>query len=90
MERREHLAAVPELQVPTSSPVETGEVADLVATKLLGLPPRQRDVLILKIQEEKSYRQISEITGLSMSNVGYLIHQGLKSLATELRAAGVV
>ena len=78
------------MQSPPPSPLESGELADVVATKLLGLPPRQRDVLILKVQEEKSYREIGEITGLTTSNVGYLIHQGLKTLASELHAAGVV
>ena len=90
MARRHELAAVPEAQGASSSPFEVEEMADVVATKLMALPPRQRDVLVLKIQESKTYRQISEITGLSTSNVGYLIHQGLKSLARELRVAGVI
>jgi RNA polymerase sigma factor (sigma-70 family) len=90
MERRQRLAAVPEVQAPAALPAETKEVAEIVAAKLMELPHRQRDVLILKIQEAKSYREISEITGLSPSNVGYLIHHGLKALAGSLRAAGIV
>ena len=90
MERREQLAAVPEVQSPAASAVESGEVVELVTSKLMGLPAKQRDVLILKIQEEKSYREISSITGLSVSNVGYLIHQGLRNLARDLQTAGVV
>lgn len=90
MERREQIVAVPEVQEPGASVAESDEVAELVTSKLMGLPPKQRDVLILKIQEEKSYREISSITGLSVSNVGYLIHQGLKTLARDLRATGVV
>ncbi|MBN1444345.1 MAG: sigma-70 family RNA polymerase sigma factor [Planctomycetes bacterium] len=90
MQQREETVAAREDQAPAPSAVERQEMADLVTEKLLGLPPRQRDVLILKVQEEKSYREISEITGLTTSNVGYLIHQGLKTLAANLRAAGVV
>lgn len=90
MARREQLAAVPEAGTAASSSFEVDEMADLVATKLMGLPPRQRDVLILKIQESKTYREIGEVTGLSTSNVGYLIHQGLRTLACELRLAGVL
>ncbi|HLU49994.1 MAG TPA: RNA polymerase sigma factor [Planctomycetota bacterium] len=70
--------------------VETKETRDLVSEKLRGLPEKQRDVLILRIQEEKTYREISEITGLTTSYVGYLIHQGLRTLAHELKAAGVI
>jgi RNA polymerase sigma-70 factor (ECF subfamily) len=90
MERREQLAAVSEVQRPGAADVETREIVDVVEQKLHGLPPKERDVLILKIQEQKSYREISSITGLTPSNVGYLIHKGLKSLASELRTAGVV
>jgi RNA polymerase sigma-70 factor (ECF subfamily) len=90
MERRNQLAASPEVLEPPESAVEKDEVAQIVAAKLMGLPPQQRDVLILKIQEQKSYREISAITGLTPSNVGYLIHRGLKSLAGELRTAGVI
>lgn len=90
MERREQLAAVPEVQPAGCCEAETREVNGVVTEKLLGLPPNQRDVLILKIQEGRTYREIAEITGLSPSNVGYLIHHGLKALAGELRTAGVI
>ncbi|MBI4601028.1 MAG: sigma-70 family RNA polymerase sigma factor, partial [Planctomycetes bacterium] len=90
MERRHRLAAGTEVAPPPPLEAERLEVAGIVQEKLHGLPPNQRDVLILKIQEGKSYREISEITGLSTSNVGYLIHHGLKSLASALRSAGVI
>lgn len=89
MERRHQLAAVPETQPPPESKAETNEVAEIITSKLMGLPPKQRDVLILKLQEKRSYREISAITGLTTSNVGYLIHHGLKTLACELKTAGV-
>ena len=90
MERREELVAAPERQEPPPPAVERREVWGIVQEKLLGLPENQRDVLILKVQEGKSYREIADVTGLSTSNVGYLIHQGLKRLARELRIAGVL
>ena len=47
--------------------------------KILGtLPPRQQEVLQLKFQNDLSYQQISEITQLSVSNVGVMIHNALK------------
>lgn len=44
------------------------------------LPENQGEVLRLRFQHELSYKQIAEVTGLSVSNVGFLIHTGLKGL----------
>jgi DNA-directed RNA polymerase specialized sigma24 family protein len=43
----------------------------------------------LKFEEDMSYRQIAEKTGLSVSNVGYVLHHAIKSLAVELKKIGV-
>lgn len=48
------------------------------------LPARQQEVIRLKVEGGLSYREISELTGLSVSNVGYLLHTGLKSIRTRL------
>ena len=50
----------------------------------------EAEVVRLYHLEGKSYREISAITGLSESNVGYLIHHGLRNLAHGLKAAGVI
>ena len=44
------------------------------------LPENQREVIRLKFQGDLSYKEISEVTGLSVSNVGFLIHTGIKRL----------
>ena len=51
-----------------------------VLQQLDRLPDNQQDVIRLKFQNELSYREISEITGLTVSNVGFLLHVGLKRL----------
>lgn len=43
---------------------------------------KQRTIAILFFQENKTYKEIAEITGESMSNVGMLLHRGLKKLRT--------
>ncbi|MGI8432912.1 MAG: RNA polymerase sigma factor [Chthoniobacterales bacterium] len=53
-----------------------GFLLRIVAT----LPPRQQEVLQLKFQNDLSYQEISEITQLSVSHVGVLLHTALKSL----------
>ncbi len=50
------------------------------------LPKNQREVIRLRFQSDLSYREISEITDLSESNVGFLLHTGLKSLRALLQA----
>ena len=42
-------------------------------------------VVILKIYEAKSYHEISDITGLTEGNVGYILHHSLRTLASGLK-----
>ena len=48
------------------------------------LPHKQREVVRLKFAHGLSYKEIAEVTGLSTSNVGYLLHHGLKALKATL------
>ncbi len=53
------------------------------------LDARSRELVRLKFDEGLSYKEISERTHLSISNVGYLLHHALKDLAAALQRAGV-
>jgi RNA polymerase sigma factor (sigma-70 family) len=55
-----------------------------VAAALRALPVRDRELVVLKIYEEKSYKEISAITGLSVGNVGYILHHAMRKLADVL------
>tara|TARA_Y100001934_G_C12135823_1_gene670119 strand:- start:320 stop:844 length:525 start_codon:yes stop_codon:yes gene_type:complete len=44
------------------------------------LPENQREVMRLKFEGDMSYKEISQVTQLSVSNVGFLIHAGIKRL----------
>jgi RNA polymerase sigma factor (sigma-70 family) len=60
------------------------QLADVLA--ILGtLPANQQEVLRLKFQAELSYLEISRVTNLSVSNVGFLIHTGLKTIREKVR-----
>lgn len=48
-----------------------------------------RKLLRMKYDGHLSYQDISERTGLSVSNVGYKLHHLLKSLAASLRSMGI-
>lgn len=49
------------------------------------LDDKSRQVLLLRLQEGLSYKEISEITGLKEGHIGYLLHQAVRQLATQLR-----
>lgn len=65
------------------------EALGFVRLSLDTLDDRSRELVRLKFEEEMSYRQIAEKTGLSVSNVGYVLHHAVKSLAIELKKLGV-
>ena len=44
------------------------------------LPGRDKEIVTLKFQQGLSYREISDVTGLTVSNVGYVLHHALKEL----------
>jgi RNA polymerase sigma-70 factor (ECF subfamily) len=72
---------------PAPGPLEAAERHELgtrVLALLETLPPNQRDVIRLKFQNGFSYQEISRISGHSVSNVGYLIHAGIKTLRSCL------
>lgn len=53
--------------------------------QLAKLPANQAEVIRLKFQHHMSYRQIAEVTKLTESNVGYLIHVGIKTLRQQTK-----
>ena len=69
------------------SPDQMAEMHDQTShllTFLRELPQNQREVIRLKFQQQMSYRQIAEVTALSESNIGYLIHTGIKNLRGQM------
>ena len=52
---------------------------------MAGLPERQQEVIRLKFQQQLSYREIAETLELSESNVGYLIHTGIKTMREHMQ-----
>ncbi len=62
----------------------------LVRLSLAALDDRSREVVRLKFNDELSYREIGERTGLEPGHVGYLLHHALKTIAAELARTGLV
>jgi len=62
----------------------------LVRLSLETLDERSRELIRLKFTDELSDRDISARTGISVSNVGYILHHALKTIGDELARTGVV
>jgi RNA polymerase sigma-70 factor (ECF subfamily) len=69
--------------------LERQESATALFRLLDALSPNQREVIRLKFQNDLSYREIAEVTKLSVTNVGFLLHTGLKKLRELLREQSV-
>jgi len=65
--------------------LERRESANALFLLLDELSANQREVIRLKFQNDLSYREIADITQLSVTNVGFLLHTGLKKLRALLR-----
>lgn len=82
-------------QVPALAPHpgDTAAAHDAVAQAadlINRLPPRQQEVIRLKFQGGFSYKEISRITGLSVGNVGFIIHTAVKTLRSGMSTDSTV
>jgi len=59
-----------------------------ILSLLNNLPEKEQEVIRLKFQNGFSYKEISAITGLSVSHIGLLIHQAIKALREGLKPKG--
>ncbi|MBT8036262.1 MAG: sigma-70 family RNA polymerase sigma factor [Verrucomicrobiae bacterium] len=60
------------------------ERVEMVKSYIARLPENQATVILLKFEKGYSYQEISDETGLTSGNVGFLIHTGLKRLRALL------
>ncbi len=60
--------------------LEAKEAFAFLLTIVATLPLREQELLRLKFQNDLSYAEISEITNLSVSNVGFILHRALAKL----------
>lgn len=64
---------------------EQRDSTDKILSLLAELSANQQEVMRLKFLFGLSYREISSITGLSETNVGFLIHVGIKRLREMMK-----
>jgi RNA polymerase sigma factor (sigma-70 family) len=79
------LAARPSSAPSPAHEAERRDTHRRVLQELATLPPHQQEVVRLKFQNGLSYEEISHITRLTATNVGFLIHTAIKTLRQRLR-----
>lgn len=76
----EQLDWLDEWQPDPSEDASRDEILEHVWTVMEQLPPNQKEVIRLKFQHGLSYKEISTVTGLTVTNVGFLLHTAIKRL----------
>ncbi|GAB3578966.1 SigE family RNA polymerase sigma factor [Calidifontibacter terrae] len=85
--RREVLTAeTPDRASPTPTAVED---RDLLIRLLSGLPPRERQVVVLRHYDDLSEQQVADVLGISVGTVKSTAHKGLTTLRTRYAALGM-
>ncbi len=64
--------------------VDERDTRAAVRRELEKLPDDQREVLVLRLVGDRSYKEIAEITGKKIGTVGWLISIGLQELSARL------
>lgn len=78
----------PEAGADPHRALERNDEARWVLSAVARLPENQQEVVRLRFQGDLSYREISEVTGHSVNNVGFLLHVAIKRLREDLRGPG--
>ncbi len=65
------------------------EARQVVLRELAQLDDLYRQVILLKVIQGMTLREVAEVVGVSLSTVNYRLNQGLSVLARQLRKAGV-
>ena len=63
------------------------ETSKIVRQSINALKPRHKDVVILKLEHDKTYKEIAKILDLTVTNVGFILHSAMNELKNNLREA---
>ena len=76
----------------TENVEQTSDSADDLQTAMLSklseLTANQQEILRLRYQHDMSYKEISGVTGHSVSNVGVIVHEAMRKLKKMLNVDG--
>jgi len=78
--------AIPDPHPDAESIASDAEQADRLNRQIDQLSARQQEVLRLRMQAGLSYREIAAVTGLTVGNVGFHLHEAVRNLRQALTA----
>jgi RNA polymerase sigma-70 factor (ECF subfamily) len=78
--REARMTPLEDAEIGVDSNLEQREAVGEIFRMVESLPKNQREVVYLKFQCDLSYKEISEVTKLSVGNVGLLIHTALRAI----------
>ena len=78
--REARMTPLEDMDIGVDSNLEQKEAVGEIFRLVENLPKNQREVVYLKFQCDLSYKEISDVTKLSVGNVGLLLHTALKAI----------
>jgi RNA polymerase sigma factor (sigma-70 family) len=78
--REARMTPLGDTEISVNSNLEDKGAVSEIFRLVESLPKNQREVVYLKFQCDLSYKEISEITKLSIGNVGLLLHTALNAI----------
>ena len=83
----ENIANFASAERQPDSSLELEDEMRLVRKAIMKLEARDREIVILKIEHNRSYKDISDIMNLSVTNIGFILHTSMKKIASELKSS---
>ena len=80
----DHLVARADDSASPTVAIEKVETAQGLMQQLSRLPNQQQEILRLKFHGGLTYREIAEVTGLSSSHVGVILHTAISKLRQRM------
>ncbi len=81
------------LERSASAPADSQDPPEriqIIMGHLRRLDPAEQQVVLLRMQEGLSYREISLVTGRTEGNIGCLLHHAVKKISASLKQAGLI
>ena len=66
-------------------PAAVGDRKELVLENLKKLHPVEQQIVLLRMEEGFSYREISQVTGRTEGNIGNILHHAVKKLSVMMQ-----
>jgi RNA polymerase sigma factor (sigma-70 family) len=73
-----------DVEIGVATDLEDKQTVNQILQIVETLPKNQREVIYLKFQCDLSYKEISSVTNLSVSNVGFLIHTAVRAIRKQM------